>query len=59
MYADIEHLPMIDNKNSKPAADDGFEIDEVRIRKPRDKKNTIVLYAVVAVAVIEIGRAHV
>ena len=55
MYADIEHLPMIDNKNSKPAADDGFEIDEVRIRKPRDKKNTIVLYAVVAVAVIALG----
>ncbi|MDE6452971.1 MAG: hypothetical protein K2L27_02070 [Muribaculaceae bacterium] len=34
---------------------DGFEIDEVRVRRPRDKKNNAVLIAVIALAVIALG----
>ena len=34
---------------------DGFEIDEVQVRKPRSKNNRIALYAIIALAAVALG----
>jgi len=41
--------------NEDTQNNDGFEIDEVRVRKPQSKNSRIALYAVAALAIIAIG----
>ena len=46
---------MNDNRNTGMPEEEGFQIDEMHVRRPHDRKSRTLLYVVVAVAVIALG----
>lgn len=46
---------MKDSKHTSSQEDYGFEIDEVQVRRPQDKKSRILMYVVIAIAAVTLG----
>ncbi len=46
---------MNDNRHTGMPEEEGFQIDEMHVRRPHDRKSRTLLYVVVAVAVIALG----